>query len=235
MSGLSGIAARVTKLVQESERLYYLGETLSTHPIESTRRELMIAYQKWYREAHALMEENEFSGLEEFEKANGGQGNKINYYIHYRGLGFYDPKYEDDFRIPLDIQVALLSSLPNELEARRNVFLKEVSADLSISELEQAQTLLNAGFERASGVVARVALEGFIRTLYRVNIQESSIPKFDQCIIELKNNGVIEERHRKHLADLNGLGNECAHPGSSITKEEIQRLINETKDIIGKA
>ena len=40
---------------------------------------------------------------------------------------------------------------------------KELSSQLSLGELDEAQILLNIIFERAAGVVTRVALEGFIK------------------------------------------------------------------------
>jgi len=235
MSRISAVKGKVSELVDESKELYSLGLDLEKSREETVRKKLMIEYQKWYREAYAILDHNDSSGLDEFEEA---YDEVVSYIKNYGSKDFTlrmllsEKNASEDFKKALDLQVAFLLSLPNELEAYRYSYMKEVSADFSLSELDQAKILLDSGFESAAGVVARVALEGFIRTIFKVNINESSIPKFDKCITELKRQGIIEERHRKHLADLYGLGSECAHPSSTITKKEVQRLINETREMI---
>lgn len=218
MSTLEPIKQKVSDLLKKAEELDVLAENFQKDL--SGKKDLVIEYQKWYRTAHSLLKENNFSGLEEFEKAY-DPDNRIGYFIYQfdpKHTDYGDPQYIRHFKIPFDQQISLLAALPDELETKQYLFMKELSSGLSLSELEQAQILLNIGFERAAGMVARVALEGFIRTMYQTIFPASAVPKFDQCIIELKNRGLIEERHRKHLAELYGLGNECAHPGSTVTK-----------------
>lgn len=230
ISTIPYIRKRVFELIEEAKEIDVLAQQFVNDL--TVRQELHHKYQSWYRMAHTILQQNHFSGIEEFERAYGGQGNNFDYYITCYGRDPYNPEYIKHFKRPLEQQVALLASLPSELEARRYNYMKELSAQLSLSELDEAQLLIDSNFERAAGVVARVALEGFVKTLYQIHIGTHPIPKFDQCIIGLRKQGVIEERHRKHLADLYGLGSDCAHPGSTIIKTEIQRLINETRTVI---
>lgn len=92
--------------------------------------------------------------------------------------------------------------------------------------------MLTNDFERTDGVVARVALESYRKTLYKTVIGSQPIPKFDQCIIELKKNWTFEERHRKQLAALYNIGSDCAHAGKLVLKDEVAKHIHEVKTIV---
>jgi len=230
MSTFPHISSKIKELLEKAEHIDGLAKNLQTDL--STRQEVLKEYQSWYRASLALLNQHSVSGVDEFEKAYGGSGNDIGYYLTCIGRQPYRTNYVTHFKRNFEIQVALLFSLPAVLETRRYIYLKELSADVSLSELNEAQVVFNSGFERAAGVIARVALEGFVKTLFKINIGTSPIPKFDQCIIELKKSKVIEERHRKHLTELYGLGSACAHPGSTITSSEIQRLVDEVRLVI---
>jgi len=199
------------------------------------RQKLLQEYQSWYREARELLRANDFSGFSEFEQAYGGPGDNFDFYInHYEQPPSdpYDPDYEKHFKKPLDVQIALLGALPSEIQGKSINYLRALSSEISIDELEQAKTLLSNGFERAAGVVARVSLERHIKSIYQTTISVSSIPKFDQCIIELTKKGVFEERQRKQLAALYNVGSDCAHAGKTVEKEEIAKLISDILTIV---
>lgn len=232
-SSLEIIKQRVEDLVEDAKKIDELAVKLQSDL--SVRQILLTEHQKWYRTVRALMKVNEFSGLLEFDEAYGGPGNNFDYYINYYDSSpsdVYDPNYENHFKIPFDTQVALLSALPSEIQGKNVSFLRTLSSDISTSELEEAQKLLENNFERAAGVVARVALERHIKTIYQTEIGAQPIPKFDQCIIELTKKGIFEERHRKHLAAIYNIGSDCAHAGKNITKEEIAQLIKDANAVV---
>lgn len=232
-SNLEILKQRVEELKKTSKKLEDLALKLRNDL--SVRQMLLEEYQKWYRAARELMRHHASSGLPEFDKAYGGSENNIGFYINnYERPSQYadEPNYKIHFERPFLHQVALLAALPAEIEARHYSFLKELSSNISLGELEQAEILLSNNFERAAGVVARVALERHIKTIFQTEIVSKSIPKFNQCLIELKKRRVFEERQCKQLAALYNIGNDCAHADKSVSKEEVAKLIREVKTVI---
>lgn len=229
---LKVIKQQVDALIKKSDEITQLAMRLQKD--QSIRQELLSAYQEWYRTSRELLRRNSFSGLPEFDQAYGGPGDNFDFYInHYDGsTGVYDPKYNQHFEIPFRNQVALLGSLPSEIESRSHSLLSHLSSEISMDELEQARTLLSNGFVRGAGAIARVALERHIKTIYTTTTGKSAIPKFDQCIIELTKSGVFEERQRKQLAAVYSIGSDCAHAGKAVKANEVDQLIKQVKTIV---
>ena len=228
-SALAVLKQKILTLIEDAKKIKSLAYDLkhiSSIEAKNVRQPLQTKYQKWYRTARQLMMLHDFSGYPDFEK----EYIHINAYIrNCNRFSYHD--YEENFLTLFQVQVALLAALPDEIEAQHYSLLKALSTDMALNELEQAEILLANDFEHPAGVLARVALEQYIKALYRTTISSQPIPKFEQCTIELKKVGVFEERHRKHLTALYNIGSDCAH-GKSVPKDEIAKFIVEVKTIV---
>jgi len=173
MSTIPHTRAKIIELIEKADHIDKLAHNLPNDL--GTRQEVLKEYQSWYRTSLTLLNQHGVSGVSEFEKAYGGPGNEIGYYLTCIGRSPHHPNYINHFKRNFEIQVSIINSVPDVLDARRYNYLKELSADVSLSELDEAQIILDSGFERAAGVIARVALEGFIKTFYKVNIGTSPI------------------------------------------------------------
>lgn len=91
---------------------------------------------------------------------------------------------------------------------------------------------------RASGVVARVALERHLFTVIDVrnltiiiNPPNKKKPEANDAIVTLVKNTVINAIQRSELESLFIVGNHCAHPRETVTKEDVKRLIDRGREL----
>src|SRR5205085_7938324 len=64
-----------------------------------------------------------------------------------------------DFINDLDRQIAILLSIPDAVEVKELNLRKLIASDVARTEIEHAEILFEAGFYRAAGSIAGVALE----------------------------------------------------------------------------
>lgn len=147
-------------------------------------------------------------------------------------------KYFDDlaatgmrFRLQLDI----LQSASRRFESSLMDLEQIVRADLFDSEIDVARELLKNRFERASGVVAGVVLEGHLQTVCSrraVSVKKKN-PTISDLNDHLKNANVIDVPVWRFIQRLGDLRNLCGHrKDRDPTAEEVRELIDGVDKII---
>jgi hypothetical protein len=110
-----------------------------------------------------------------------------------------------------------------------------LQAELLDNEIGAAEELLGKGFLRASGVIVGVVLEshlGKVAAAHSVAIKSNSptIATFNDA---LKAAAVIDVTTWRRIQAMADVRNTCGHSRSvEPTREEVERLIADAKDII---
>lgn len=134
-----------------------------------------------------------------------------------------------------DTQVNILHAIIPTIPLKETNFKKLITADLLDSELSQAEHLYKNDYYRASGAIAGIVLERYLKTLCEVNqieigendtidplatkiYKSEKIPEFD--IIRLKS--------IQHLASIR---NKCDHPKDEPKQHQVRELLDKVKKI----
>jgi hypothetical protein len=218
---------------------------------EDVQGELSIKGQQWYRGVRELMVQNGFSGVDEFDDC-------YMYYpqrdsprsAHIRGHSDLEACFSGRREtVPAQFNRLFMKarSLANSLEAEvlsRELPVKsQLSFEVSASELETAENVLaeSKGEEalmRASGVIARVALERHLYTVADVrklqivvNPPSKKHPDVEDVMQTLQRNGVITAIQKSQLDSLFKVANNCAHPEEAVNQGDVERLIRDGKQL----
>jgi hypothetical protein len=139
-------------------------------PLRKLQRETILKYQQWYSVAHKLVEEYSPEWLEKFEKCYSSDDLSRSYFVLdclQLTIGFNSTKENvvAGFAIDFGTQISIVLSIPHIIEVKEMGLRKLITADIARTEIEQAELLLESGFERAAGSIAGVALELHLKTL----------------------------------------------------------------------
>jgi hypothetical protein len=145
-----------------------------------------------------------------------------------------EPNFKQDFQKAR----GLLGAVVEEMKSRELPIKTALSLDLSASEMDTAQELLEASnsqesIVRAAGVIARVALERHLFTIadsrgLKIQINPPSKKKAEasDVIVTLVKSNVITAIQRSELESLFTIANHCAHPKEAVTPADVKRLID---------
>ncbi len=181
---LTQLEARIVTLDKLSNEVFVLAQNMSQ--LQDVQPELSIKGESWIRGARELLVQIKFSGLKDFDdcyKKYSTIFNKqerdfsdIESYIN-RGTSNTNKfknfaeaqEYFDRFKECFLKSKSLLASALEEMKSRELPIKTLLSYSVSSDELITAEELLNSSTEetiiRASGVVARVALERYLFTV----------------------------------------------------------------------
>jgi hypothetical protein len=203
---------------------------------------LAIKGQRWYRGARALLEEYEFSDLGRFD-------------VCFRSsLGWEEyvllPKYDlhgdyakrRHFKESFLEARSLLHGAFEELISRELSVVSELSFAVATDEFETASSLFEASEDepivRASGVVARVALERHLFTVaearsIQIQLNPPTKKKADvsDLLVTFVRTRFITATQKSELDWLFSIGNNCAHPKESVKREDVRKLIARGKEL----
>jgi hypothetical protein len=112
--------------------------------------------------------------------------------------------------------------------------------EVAATEIETAQDLLDNAkgeevFMRASGVIARVALERYLFTV--ADSRQLSIPttkkhpSVEDVLQTLQKAGVITAIQKSQFDSLFKIANDCAHPKEAVVPVDVQQLIRDGKQL----
>ena len=235
-----------TKLLQLEQRIAEL-EALATEITELVRKyvagddvqpALNIKGQSWYRGGRELLVQQDYSGQKEFDNIWATVMKDViegNVLTDALSAGNYFPQA---FRAAR----ALLAAVVDEIRSRELPVKSQLSLAVSTDEFEKALELLGASNDeviiRASGVVARVALERHLFTVadthsitIQVNPPNKKKPEAQDVLNTLAKHNVITPIQKSELEGLFKVGNACAHPGERITSRDVGRLINNGREL----
>lgn len=135
----------------------------------------------------------------------------------------------------LCIQTEMIKSIKpifvNKLDNIKSI----VEFDVFEKEIDAASMLLSKGYLRSAGAICGVILESYLLEIatknnIKLSKKTNSINELNQLLYE---NGQFDSTNFKFIQYLADIRNKCDHDKlSEPTKEEVQKLINGTKDVI---
>jgi len=205
--------------------------------------------EEWYRGARSILVANEFSGLADFDWCYRSymvlEGKPqlmtwdIGYFIHQSPM--YYGSMSMKASLPFFDQTmtkarALLKSCVSEVKSRAVPMWTELSFVVAADEFSTAERLLQNSTEetivRASGVIARVALERHLLTVARAKgIPLKDKPVASDVVNALERNSVVTSIQKANLEALFRVGNNCAHPKEAVKIEDVKDLIKRGREI----
>ena len=249
---LVALRNRVVEIEKLADELLELAEKLSNG--ENVQPALSVAGQKWYRGARALLVQNNFSEMDEFDDCYihyaemGGKKQYttmgIEYYIKLMP-GHHNVNAGENFRhfqAHLLKARSLVLALEQELLSRELPIVTELSLELAASEFERAQQVLDQSqgdevLMRVAGVIARIALERHLFTVADnrritivVNPPTKKKAELEDVIQTLVKNGVVTAVQRSHLTTLVTIANNCAHPKEKVNYADVERLVKGARE-----
>lgn len=205
--------------------------------------------EEWYRGARSILVTNEFSGLTEFDWCYksylvlDGKSQlitwDIGYFIHQSPSYYGSMSMKSSFPFFCQNMTkarALLRSCVAELESRAIPMWTELSFIVAADEFNTAESLIQNSTEetivRASGVIARVALERHLLTVAQAKgIQLKSKPVASDIVNELAKHSVVTPIQKGNLEALFRIGNNCAHPKEAVKVEDVKDLIRRGREM----
>ncbi len=218
--------------------------------------ELSIVGQSWYRGARELLQQNGSSSVDEFEACYVNRVDKPNmrhqrtfcdieqYLSHGTGPRNPVPGIDHYHRFTELFRKArsLVQATVEEIKSRELPVVTQLSFAVSSDEFDTAgEVLAQAGGSdaliRASGVVARVAIERHLLTVadtHVVVVTPSSPSKkvmAQDILNSLAKQNVISPLQKSELEGLFKIGNFCAHPKESVTQSDVSRLVDRGREL----
>ena len=117
----------------------------------------------------------------------------------------------------LEAQLSILLSIPSVVEVKEMSLRELVTADVARrTEIEQAELLLDSGFERAAGSIAGVALELHLKNAMRcqrciISAKSLLIEPLAQALYKDNKLDITEYKRIQYLEI--SIRNKCSHPG----------------------
>jgi hypothetical protein len=207
-------------------------------PLKRIQREAILKYQKWYSTSLHLIEGYTPEWIDDFKQRYSYPNSSLSTGVmEYLNLGTYTQFYVreeaiSEFVTNLVAQSAVLLSIPPVVEVKETGLRKLITADVARTEIEQAEILLDGGFERAAGSVAGVALELHLKTLCDVHgVSYPPKPTIETLVQALYKDKKIDITELKQIQYLGSIRNKCSHP-EPVSAKEVQSLINGVKKLV---
>jgi hypothetical protein len=238
---------RVRELNTLANEVFVLAERYSKGDA-TAQPDLAIKGQQWFRGARELLVQQKYSGLKDFDLCYSAPNHytDIGRYFTFGLSEFTQSGLQDAFRLFKKAFLeagALLQALEYEILSRELPVKTELSFEVSATELDTAQGLLDNGkgaevFVRASGVIARVALERHLFTVadsrklsITTNPPSKKHPDVEDVLQTLQKKGVITAVQKSQFDSLFKIANNCAHPKEAVVKADVERLIRDGKQL----
>ncbi|NQU77265.1 DUF4145 domain-containing protein [Candidatus Falkowbacteria bacterium] len=257
-----------TKLVQLEQRINELEKLANEivklakklFDGQDVQPKLSINGQRWYRGARELLVQQDFSGLEEFDNCYehyhmGKRGDyrsrafsDIEQYIN-RGTNErnkLNPNQGDHLDLFIEFfqkARSLLLSVVDEVLSKELPVVTQLSFTVSADEFTTAEEILKSSnneevFIRASGVIARVALERHLHTVIDsrglqlvLNPPNKKKPTANDLLMTLVKNNIITAIQKSELDSLFAIGNNCAHVKENVKFKDTERMIQRSKEL----
>ena len=206
-------------------------------PLRKLQRDAILKYQQWFYTTFWLVQEYAPEWVQIFESNYSSSNHGSNGVIDYLKLSSYSHYTTRNDVITslvkqLTTQMSILLSLPSVVEIKEMSLRVLITADVARTEIEQAELLLDSGFERAAGSIAGVALELHLKTLCDVNNvsypPKATIEPLAQALYKDKKLDITEFKRIQYLASIR---NKCSHP-EPVSTMEVRNLIDGVKKLV---
>ena len=198
----------------------------SAKPIQ---RELLKRYEVWFAVTKLIVRQysDRYSAFE-------GKYHKIKDYILIK-IVVNKNSFQNNFTFLFDEQVNIVHTIIPIISVKETNFKKILTADLLDSELEQAEILYKYDFYRASGAIAGVVLERYLKTLCEVNLidigEKDTIEPLATKLYKSDKVPVFDITLFKSIQHLASLRNKCTHPKEDVKSHEVRELMDKVKKI----
>ena len=147
----------------------------------------------------------------------------------------------DEFQLIFRKARSIFRAVEEEILSRELPMATQLSFSIVADELDIAELLLTQGqgveaMIRASGVIARVALERHLRTVVASRSlviptnRPNQLPVADILSTLVKAN-VITPVQRSQFDSLFSVANNCAHPNGPVVLEDVKRLLRQGREL----
>ncbi|CDZ29190.1 hypothetical protein NOJ05_14110 [Neorhizobium galegae] len=243
----------IVDLTARGFRLYYAlykehGTAEDVQTIPKSAGELprfSLAYQGWYSECLALLTQIAPERVDDFRalyapKTQRKEIDFSNYTISDCLKGLVGRRYGDILYEPRSAasamlqQASMIEGLKNRFKSTLYDIKTLVHADLLDDELHAAEELNKNGFQRGSGAVAGVVLEGHLAAVCERH--QIALRKKDPAISDLndalKTASVIDTAQWRFIQHLGDIRNKCDHKKTTDpSKEEVAELIDGVRKV----
>jgi hypothetical protein len=252
------IEIRIAELEKLADEILKLGEDLSNGKIHQP--EFLTKTQRWYRGSRAILEENNFSGIDEFNYCYISEDDRHRRSFtdieKYSMIGANSHKNANLWNSPnqgkeyfglfseyFQKARSLLLSSVEEILSRELPIKTQLSLSIVSDEIDTAKNILkeNSSDEvglRLSGFITRIALERHLLTVAnsRSIIIELNPPKkkthnTNDILTSLAKHNIINPIQKSELESLFTIGNNCAHPKEDVTLSDVTRLVERTQEL----
>lgn len=201
--------------------------------VEDLQRDVSQKFEIWYNSATPLVSEYLPDRLDDFNEHYSNCKQRI----ELEGSARSDPQdvinnQNSDF----DSMRNIVQSIPSRIHAEELKVRRQISENISQSELRAARNLFDEGEVRASGVIAGVALERYLlmkceNASSEVDFKhDDGINPLSQKLFEADEIGSTPRSHLEHLADIRA---DCAHANEEDPHpDDVQRLLDDADDYI---
>lgn len=210
----------------------YFWETPSEE-LEEIRRVTLRKYELWYNSARPLVADYIPDRLDNFDERYEEFTERLRLEKDARKD---TRKNLNNHNSDFDAQRGLLESIPSKVRVEELKVRRQISEEVSQTELDRARTLYDEGEIRASGVVAGVALERYL-LMKCENAGEDidysyrdGISALTQKLHEADEIDSGAEKHLQHLAEIRA---DCAHANEREPDEDdVRRMLEDVEDYV---
>ncbi len=138
----------------------------------------------------------------------------------------------NEFVSDLEAQLSILLSITSVVEIKEMGLKQLIATDLARTEIEQAELLLDNGFERAAGSIAGVALELQLKTQCDINNvsypPKATIEPLAHALYKDNKHDITEFKRIQYLASIR---NKCSH-SEPVSTKEVRSLIDGVNKLV---
>ena len=205
--------------------------------LRKVQHEVILKYQQWYSTSLRLVDEYIPEMTETFKKHYYDEDFEEQFFVmNYLKLDLPDIDSRNyaitSFLNDFETQLSILLSIPPVVEVKEFGLRQLITADVARTEIEQAEILLESGYERAAGSIAGVALELHLKTQCDINgisyPLKPTIEPLAQVLYKEKKLDITEMKQIQYLASVR---NKCSHP-EDVSAKEVRNLIDGVKKLI---
>ena len=148
--------------------------------------------------------------------------------VHYRAFEHQRRCSSDNVKRLREL-IPIFSAAYDDLKNGFLITFKQiVQSEVFDSELEQAKSLLDSGYQNAAAVIAGVVLETAVKELCLNNNIEIERKRLTQLNDDLTKASVYNKLQQKQITALADIRNNAAHGNyDQFTKEDVERMIDD--------
>ena len=224
---LENLFVKFIGLCDDDNYFAYVRLSDSAKPIQ---RELLKRYEIWFAVTKLIVRQysDRYTTFEEKYPA-------IKKYISISSGDEDKELFHNNFIDLFDTQVNIIHTITPIISLKETNFKKILTADLLDSELEQAEILYKYDFHRASGAIAGVVLERYLKTLCEVNLidigEKDTIEPLATKLYKLDKVPDFDLTLFKSIQHLASIRNKCTHSNEDVKSHEVRELIDKVKKI----